>query len=192
MKQFEIIGDYDNVDWQKVIKVLMAYAYVLIGDQNEKMNNSRADLAYDFTMETITKYLQNKSKFKPSRNPDLVKYLKYNYLRQIISNSKKTGNFRYENTNENNEEKSYLSEKTFLAEYNLDEKIDTDLIINNIEKKLLLDKKLLQLFKCKYHYNQKRSEICDELNITKKEYDNRIKRLQRIVTKAMKDKVNNA
>lgn len=188
MKQFEITKDYDNVDWKKVIKVLMAYAYVLIGDENEKMKKSRADLAYDFSMEAISKYLHDKSKFDPSRNPDLVKYLKYNYLRQIISNSKATGNFKYESEPLSFDKDSYISEEKFLTEFKIDEKIDTDKIINNVEEKIADDNELLLIFKGRYYNNSKRSEICSDLKISEKEYDNRIKRLRRIVTKVIQTK----
>jgi len=70
----------------------MAFAYSLLG--NKKFTNRRDQLAYDFAMETITKYLENKDKFDPSRNPDLINYLKYNILRQLISNFENSASVR--------------------------------------------------------------------------------------------------
>ena len=82
--KLEIIENYNQVEWERVIPVLMAFAFSLLG--NKKFTNRRDHLAYDFTMEAITKYLENPEKFDPSRNPDLINYLKYNILRQLITN----------------------------------------------------------------------------------------------------------
>ena len=144
------------------------------------------ELAYDYTMEAITTYLQNKSKFDPTRNPDLINYLKYSILRRIISNSKMSGKFKYETSSEVIEKDSYISKEILLKEYQLNDKIDTDKIIKNVEEKIADDNELLPLFKGRYHNDSKRSEICKDLNITEKEYDNRIKRLRRIVKKEIK------
>lgn len=186
MDLFKITKDYEKVNWDKLIKVLMAYAYVLIGDENKKMNKSKADLAYDFAMDTITQYLHNKSKFDPTRNPDLVKYLKYNILRQLISNSKVTGNIKYEKTSESIKIDSYSITEKLITDIKIDEKIDTDRIINIVEEKIANDDDLTMIFNCRYYSNSKRSEICKDLNISEKEYDNRIKRLRRIVAKTIK------
>ena len=59
--KLKIENNYDEVEWEKVIPVLIAFAYSLLG--NKKFTNRRDQLAYDFTMETITKYLENKDKF---------------------------------------------------------------------------------------------------------------------------------
>ncbi|MBS2101195.1 hypothetical protein [Carboxylicivirga linearis] len=180
MEQLKITSDYDNIEWEKVIKVLMAYAYVLIGDNNE-MEKSRADLAYDYTMEAISKYLSDKSKFDSSRNPDLISFLKYNYLRQIISNGKTSGKYKYEDSYEDVNDSSAISKETFIKDYYLEEHIDVNSIVLQIEETLATDNELLPLFKCKYYEDSKRSEICDDLSISSQEYDNRMKRLRRIV-----------
>ena len=158
----------------------MAYAYVLIGN-NTAMDKSRADLAYDYTMEAITKYLNDKSKFDPSRNQDLVSFLKYNYLRQIISNAKRNGQFKYERDSDQLKDSSFISKDTFIKEYNLDDRIDVNNIVLQIEEKLASDEELLPLFNGLYYEESKRSEICEDLGISLKEYDNRMKRLRRIV-----------
>lgn len=180
MEQFKITSDYENIAWKKLIKVLMAYAYVLIGN-NTAMDKSRADLAYDYTMEAITKYLNDKSKFDPSRNQDLVSFLKYNYLRQIISNAKRNGQFKYERDSDQLKDSSFISKDTFIKEYNLDDRIDVNNIVLQIEEKLASDEELLPLFNGLYYEESKRSEICEDLGISLKEYDNRMKRLRRIV-----------
>lgn len=180
MEEFKITSDYENADWEKVIKVLMAYAYVLIGDENLSMAKSRKELAYDFAMEAITRYLKQPEKFDPKRNPDLVKYLKYSYVRQFISNAKKTGFYRYDKSASTPEEDFY---HTLKSEFNWDETLDVNQFVRIVEEKLADDKDLLHLFKGRYHQDSKRSEICEDLNISLKEYDKRLKRLKRLVEK---------
>lgn len=189
LKQFKITSDYENIDWGKLIKVLMAYAYVLIGD-NTEMNKSRDELAYDYAMGAITKYLNNKAKFDPSRNPDLVAFLKYNYLRQIISNNKLNGRYKYENTYEDVQDNSSISKEFFIKEYHWNEQIDINTIVSKIEEALATDDELLQLFNSRYYNDSKRSEICNDLDISLKEYDNRMKRLRRIVKNITQTTIN--
>ncbi|WP_461643972.1 hypothetical protein [Labilibaculum euxinus] len=189
MEQFKITSDYENIEWEKLIKVLMAYAYVLIGD-NAEMEKSRVELAYDYSMEAITKYLNDKAQFDPSRNPDLVNFLKYYYLRQIISNSKLHGKYKYENAYENIQDISGVSKEAFLKEFNLDEQIDVNTIVLQIEDELAKDEELLPLFNGRYYNDSKRSEICGDLDISLKEYDNRMKRLRRIVKNITQTAIN--
>lgn len=190
MEEFKITSDYDNIAWEKVIKVLMAYSYVLIGDENLSMAKSRTELAYDFSMEAITRYLKEPHKFDPSRNPDLIKYLKYNLVRQLISNAKNSGFYRYGKSPSTPEEDYY---HTLKSEFKLDEKIDVKRIVGIVEEKLTNDVELLPIFKGRYYQESKRSEICDDLDISLKEYDNRMKRLKRLVKKVqegLSDKTN--
>ncbi|MBI6117963.1 sigma-70 family RNA polymerase sigma factor [Salegentibacter maritimus] len=162
----------------------MAYSYVLIGDENLSMAKSRKELAYDFSMEAITRYLNEPNKFDPSRNPDLIKYLKYNLVRQLISNAKNTGFYHYDKTPSTPEEDYYY---TLKSEFKLDEKIDMKKIVSIVEERLTDDVDLFQIFKGRYYEESKRSEICDDLDISLKEYDNRLKRLKRLVKKVQQD-----
>ena len=75
--KFEVKENYDEIEWERVIVVLMAYAHSLLG--NKQFTNRREQLSYDFALEAITKYLENKEKFKPDKNPDLINYLKLIY-----------------------------------------------------------------------------------------------------------------
>lgn len=187
MKRLEITADYDKVDWSKVIPVLMAYAYVLIGDVNQKMARSREELAYDFSIDAITKYLSEPEKFDPSRNPDLIRYLKYYILRQLISNAKK----KAANVNEvATEEEDYefdsdCVDDLFTEEYELDDSIDTASVVAKIEEAIENDDELYEIFIGRYHHESKRSEICQDLKISTDEYDNRIRRLRRLSKKIL-------
>lgn len=179
MHRLEITKNYDNVDWEAVIPVLMAYAYVIIGGSNPKMARSREELSYDFAIDTITKYLEDKKKFDPTRNPDLIRYLKYYILRQLVSNSKKKGTFSKEISDA---EVEYIDEGLddyFACEFNLDESIDVNMMVIKIEESIQDEDDLYEIFIGRYYDGAKRSEICRDLKISTAEYDNRIRRLRR-------------
>lgn len=187
MKRLEITSDYENVDWEKVIPVLMSYAYVLIGASNQRMARSREELSYDFAIDAITKYLNEPKKFDPSRNPDLINYLKYYILRQLVSNSKKKSS----NVNEiiqDEREDEYEVENMddfYAKEFELDDAIDVATAVAKIEEEISDDEELYEVFIGRYYDESKRGEICKDLNITEDEYDNRIRRLRRISRKIL-------
>lgn len=187
--KLEIKSNYDKVEWERVIPVLMAFAYSLLG--NKKFTNRRDQLAYDFAMETITKYLENKDKFNPSRNPDLINYLKYNILRQLISNFENSAGIRkrviLEKTNDENETNSefsleHLYEEDKYIENNIEEKV----FVKNMEQKLKNKPDLKEIFDLLYYKDSKRAEICSDLGIPLNEFDNRYRRLKRLLDNEMK------
>lgn len=191
MERLEINSDYENVDWEKVIPVLMAYSYALIGLSNQRMLRSREELSYDFAIDAITKYLIEPEKFDPSRNPDLIRYLKYNILRQSIFNAKKKAANVNEIVQEEREEEYDLEnvDDFFAEEIQLDEAIDVAAVVAKIEEEISEDEGLYGIFIGRYYDESKRGEICKELNISEEEYDNRIRRLRRLSKKIL-DSVN--
>lgn len=166
----------------------MAYAYVLIGASNQRMARSREELAYDFAVDSITKYLSEPEKFDPSRNPDLIKYLKYYILRQLISNAKKKAANVNEVGQNEDEELEFDSESIddlFAEEFELDEAIDVASVVMKIEHEIEEDEELYEIFIGRYYDESKRGEICKDLKISTDEYDNRIRRLRRLSRKVL-------
>lgn len=186
LHKLEVKKDFQNVDWIKVIPVLMAYSYVLISDDNDKMKRSRTDLSYDYTMEAIKIYLDNPQKFDPKRNPDLINYLKYNILRQLISNGKKSAFYNKEGEFTFDHEGNNDLENLYIDEVDIESEIDIKAKVLYIESQLIEDSELSYLFQLKYHKNSNRSEICKDLNIDNSEYDNRMKRLKRLIRKIIR------
>jgi DNA-directed RNA polymerase specialized sigma24 family protein len=169
--------DNRNDDWESILRKLVAYAYALLDDSMS--NLERAELAKDFAVEAITKHLEN-GKFDANRNSNLIWYLKYNILRQLISNYYKSS---YKNKQvhlhiQDNEDE--ILESFYVEEFDLDGKIDADKILIQIEMTIENDLELLAIFKARYYQDSKRSEICADLNITPDEYNNRMKRLKRL------------
>lgn len=187
--KLEIKNNYDGADWEKVIPVLMAFAYSLLG--NKKFTNRRDQLAYDFALEAITKYLENKEKFNPKRNPDLINYLKYYILKQLISNFKNSAGVRkrvvLEHPKNDFDETNYYSlESLFTDDNYIEINIDEEIFVLKMERKLKNKPKLKEIFDLLYFKDSKRSEICEDLNIPLKEFDNRSRRLKRLLDDEMK------
>jgi RNA polymerase sigma factor (sigma-70 family) len=187
--KLEIKENYDIVEWEEVIPVLMAYAYSLLG--YKKFTNRRDQLAYDFTMEAITKYLENKEKFDPSRNPDLINYLKYNILRRLITNFEGSAGVRkrivLESTNDEEDQNNlYLLEQLYKEEQYIESNIDEKAFVENMEQKLKKKPELIEIFDLLYYKDSKRAEICEDLDIPLREFDNRYRRLKRLLENEMK------
>lgn len=187
--KLKIVENYDEVEWEKVIQVLMAYAYSLLG--YKQFTNRRDQLSYDFALEAITKYLEDKEKFNPQRNPDLVNYLKYYLLRRLISNFKESAGVRRRIVL-----KGLKDKEKGEYEYSIDQLIGKDnLIENNVDLNILLDsvnKKLKnkaeekEIFTLLFYRGLKRSEICKQLKMPLKEYDNRSRRMKRLLDSEIK------
>lgn len=187
--KLEIKSNYEEVQWDRVIPVLTAFAFSLLG--NKRFTNSRVQLAQDFAIEAITRYLENKKKFNPSRNPDLINYLKYNILRQLISNFENSAGVRkrvivedFENEDLNNN--FYSLDKLYEKSNYIENNIDMQTLVDKIERKLKSKPELKEIFDLLFHKESKRSEICDDLKITLKEFDNRSRRLKRLLDEEMK------
>ena len=182
--KFEVKENYDEIEWERVIVVLMAYAYSLLG--NKQFTNRREQLSYDFALEAITKYLENKKKFKPDKNPDLINYLKYYILRQLISNFKESAGVRKRivlkaQDNEEADSFGYSIDKLVCRDNLIENNIDFELLLERINKKLSKKVDLKEIFDMQYYKGLKRSEICEEINIPLNEFDNRFRRMKRLL-----------
>ena len=186
--KLEITEDYDNVNWEEVIPVLMAYAFSLL--TGKKFTNSRAQLSYDFAMDTIEKFLQNKKKFDPSRNPDLLNYLKYNILRQMVYNFRNSSGVKrrvqIETSPESMVSKENILDTIYSTNATFDEKFDTETLIENIEEKISKETTIKSIYELIYYNGLKRARICSELKISTREYDNSLRRLKRLIDKEVK------
>ncbi len=181
---FTITSDYDSISenevFSKLLKVLMAYALKLIGDSTLRLSKNKAELAYDFSMETIKRHLEDVSKFDSTRNPDLVKYLKFNILRRLISNYKTLDGQKrevlYENDDANGIKVDYSSTEVF----DIHGRIDLQYTLDKIRSEVGSDIDLLAVFELRYVEDFKPAEVMEELQITSRDYNNRIRRVDTI------------
>lgn len=182
--KLEITDNYEEVPWDKVIPVLMAYAYSLLGSKH--FTNRRDQLAYDFALEAITKYLENREKFDPTKNPDLINYLKFYVLRQLISNFKNSAGVRKRITlntvkGPDNETYDYSLDELISKDNLIANHVDLNMLLERINKKLEKKTELQEIFTLLYFKELKRFEICQKLEIALNEYDNRLRRLKRLL-----------
>ncbi len=189
-KGFKITQNYDCITekevFTKLLKVLMAYAHKLIGTSSLRLKKSRSELAYDFSMETISKHLEKPEKFDPSRNSDLVKYLKYNILRRLIFNFKKKKSQEFEIGYENEDSTGLKVAKSFVEENDIHDLLDEQNLLKSIQTELNGNTILLELFNLRYSKEYTRKEICQTLKISTGEYANRIRRLDTVVNRVIK------
>lgn len=187
---FSITSDYDSIRNKSVfsdlLKVLMTYAHKLIGDNTLRLVKNKADLAYDMAMEAIRKYLENPEKFDPSRNPDLVWYLKFNILRRLIYNYKELKGQQNEVLFEKDDSNGIVVSNAFISEIDFHDSIDLNNTIQLIIEELSGNPELKQLFELRYVMDYSRAEIIKELNITEGEYNNRIRRLETVRKRVVK------
>jgi|GEM_PF-797999 len=188
---FSITSDYDSITTEEVfkplLKVLMAYSHKLIGNGTLRLTKNRDELAYDFSMEAIQRYLENPDKFDPSRNSDLVKYLKFNILKRLISNFKELKGQQNECIFEDDDSIGMSVSKSFIKENDVHDLIDLENIIQQIQKELIDNPILLSLFNLRYISDYTRAEVCTELEISNGEYNNRIRRLDTVLNRVKKN-----
>ncbi len=182
--RFKITSDYDCISNEEVfkdlLKVLMTFAYKLIGNCSLRLEKNRDELAYDFSMECIKRYLEKPSEFDPSRNSDLVNYLKFNILRRLISNFKELKSQKIEFLYENDDLIGIEVLSSYLPELDLHESIDLREVVKSIKKEIEDSPELIQIFKLRYLKDYSRSETIEALQISENEYNNRIRRLDTV------------
>ncbi len=117
---FRITENYDSIyseeTFRELLTVLIAFAHSLIGNSSLRLEKNRGELAYDFAMEAIKKHISTPDKFDPRRNIDLVKYLKYNILRQLIYNFKELKSQQNEQLYELEDSNGIKVANTFIEE----------------------------------------------------------------------------
>lgn len=181
---FRIKSDYDSIKekdvFSNLLKVLMAYAIKLIGDSTLRLSKNKADLAYDFSMEAIKRYIENPSKFDSSRNPDLVWYLKYNILRRLISNHKTLDGQKREVLYDNHDVNGIKVENASAEIFDIHNRIDLQHTLDKIRLEVRCDKDLLSVFELRYVEDYKPAEVMDKLQITDRDYNNKIRRVDTI------------
>ena len=190
-KEFCITQNYECITsaevFPKVLEILMAYSHKLIGNSTLRLKKGRDELAYDFAMEAIQKHLQSPDKFDPKRNPDLIKYLKFNILRQLISNFKKKSSEVLEIGYETDDAVGISVENYFLETYEIHEQIDLKNLVEKISSQLSTRLKLLEVFELRYLKDYTRKEVCETLEISFGEYANRTRRLETVIKRIIKE-----
>lgn len=148
--------------------------------------------AEDFTLEALTRLLEDPGQFDTERSEvtvtNIVAFLNRNVVRNLVRGArKKDENKKSDDLHDDNFEESLPFAEILMAD-----QIDVQTIKTFIEKALSEEEELLELFTGLYEYDLTRAEICEQLNITTKEYDKRMKRLGNRLSTAAKEFAKNA
>jgi len=190
LQAFSITSDYERITSPEVfpslLKVLMAYTFRLIGTGTVRLEKGRDELAYDFAMETIKRHLENPTKFNPERNPDIVKYLKFNILRRLVTNFKELKGQSHELAYYDDDPIGMKVTNSFITDIDIHEAIDLKQTIRSIERYISDDQLLMDIFNLRFLMDYTRAETIGELGITPGEYNNRIRRLDTVFKSVIK------
>jgi hypothetical protein len=192
----------NEINWSDIILQLTAFTQYLINiDKGDwckgPLNLPKGLQAKDLAMEAIMEFLENSDKFDSKRNESLINYLRFNIVRRLVSNLKKSkenlttlSSFNEENDSDDIEifEKYKSNSSREFYELFIIEGIDVDKMIGEIEQEIKNDVEMSMIFNALVYDNSQRHEICADLGINPAQYDNILKRLKRSVDRIRKSK----
>lgn len=189
-----------NDEWKEIILLLHTYTRLLVkskgwfrGDGTEMLLSGKE--IDDYVFEAIGRYLEKPEKHDPTKR-SLIEYLKKHVIRSLVNNDLRSAENRtstdvFANKSESesvNDEDStpFLDSILPHAEVFFDQEIDFKEIMNYIESEVKGDVDVENIFLGLVGYGMKRAEIIQEFNMTPSQYDNGMRRLITIRTKAAK------
>lgn len=187
-----------NAEWEDIILRLQSYTLKLVKEKGWFRGDGTATYLSgkeidDYVFEAIGRYLKNPEKHDPSKR-SLIEYLKKHVIRSLVSNdlvsaeNKTSSNlFAYENENEEEDDSApFLDSILPHAEVFFDQEIDFKEIMSYIESEVKGDAIVENIFLGISGFGLKRAEIMEEFNMTPVEFDNGMRRLITIRSKAAK------
>lgn len=177
----------DEIDWEIILPRLFAYAnYLLKGKswvRKESKSYKNGKQVDDYVYEAITKFYENPKKYRPE-DGDFISFMKENLIRSLISNdyksaeNKKTINIsKQPKASDNND--FYLDLILPALNQYFDDQMDYENIINEVTENVKSDPNAESIFLGLID-GMKRREIIEEFNISSKDYDNGVRRLNTI------------
>lgn len=171
----------EEIDWDDIYPKLLAFTHYRIANivwYKGANNLPKGYKAEDLVMEAINRFLNYPDKFDGKKG-NLINYLKFNVINSLISQLRVSA----ENKTSTDTYEVEILNKSLSVD--LDSNLDITIIKEEIEKQIEDDTLLYNIFYFRYYEEYQRSEICDELGIATREYDNTMRRLRRIVEKIL-------
>jgi len=189
-------ADEPAEDWEDILPKLIAFTRKYTSDRNWFRGGDTANFlagkqVKDYVYEAITRYLEDKSKYKRNKGT-LTAYLKLNVIRSMVANDlRKSENkltddvfgssFSGDEDDDNNlsYEDSILpsTEPLFVddADYhNVKDYINEQIKGDKIAENIFLG----------YEYSLKRREVIEEFEMSESDYDNGFRRLKTAISNA--------
>lgn len=189
----------EQPNWENIYVKLYAYADQLLKAHSwfrEKGTNSflQGKQPHDYVAHAIESYLSCPEKYDPSSGRSLCNYLKYHIIRRLISNDAKSLENRsniqviddYRESNDSDHNSSDLESILPIFESFFDQEIDYNYILHEVKKQLNQDNIASLIFdevRCK---GLNRREVIKEHKLQDYEFDNAIKRLNRVLKEIAK------
>lgn len=180
-----------DVDWKDLYRRLYAFTDHLLKSKEwfrgpRTSSYLKGKEVHDYVSEAIEKYLRNPEKYHSNRG-HLINYLKFNVIRTLVGNDVRSS----ENTTtldvfcnvDKTDDANYLDLILPILEVYFDEELDYDLIMSHIEDEVKNDKIVEELFLGVCCDGLSRREVVKEFEMSEKDYDNGIRRLNTILIK---------
>jgi hypothetical protein len=203
--------DKNSINWEEIILRLQSFTRSFVSKKGWYRNSSvvkrnpnsergnKFESTYsegkeidDYVYEAIGRYLVNEEKHDPNRG-SLVDYLKYNVVRSLVSNdlvssenrtSKDILTYSYNSKDDENDNDSYLDSILPYADAYFDQEIDYNEIMSYVEGEIKGDEIAEEIFLGICLNGLKRREVIEEFNLSEKDFDNGMRRLKTILSKA--------
>ena len=158
----------DEQDWGVIIKRLTLHAHFRLKFWNLLTDKGiKGYSAEDIALEAISIVYSGEWSWDATKS-DLLTYLKFHVVNGLVSNLAR-----------NKEVLSGSNKEEFDAEddFSIEEDLNAKIISDLIKKSLKNDEDLLRIFEG-LNSGMKRKDICESLSLSKKDYDNDIRRLK--------------
>lgn len=168
----------ENQDWPYIIKSLILYAYSRFSFwgllRGKRVKGYSPE---DIALEAIEKVLSGQWNWKPEES-DLLDYLKFHVVKGLVANLANSKEVKASDSTD-------IHELNASTPFSVEENLNAKQILCTIAKELQGEELLFSIFEKLYH-GLKRKDICEELGIELKEYDNQVRRLRTRLTKMNK------
>jgi hypothetical protein len=184
----------DTIDWDDIYPQLLAFSDQYLKKHDwfrgkgceTSVQGKQAD---DYVQEAISEHLYHPGKFNAAKG-SLLNYLKFSIIRRLYSNdSKGKENTEYRDvfeTQVDNDDENSMSYEDSILPYiaaTFDEDIDYETIMLDIKHHLRSDPHAFKVFELTRRLGYKRRDVINENHLTDDEFDNGMKRLNRILEK---------
>lgn len=184
----------ENQQWEELLPKLETYTRSILS-QRKWFRGKYSDFYLegkeyrDYIYTAIQKYLEHPEKFDVAKG-SLENYLKYNIIRSLVSNDEVSKEnqttkdvFGIADQIGDDGGESYLESQLPYLEELFEDKIDYDIIMNDIAENVAGESEVENIFISMYAYGMDRREIIKEFEMSESDYNNAYRRLKTIINR---------
>lgn len=189
-----------NIDWQDLYVRLYAFTDDLLRRkkwfrQGKPSSYLKGKEVHDYVSEAIENFLYSPNKYDSNKGT-LIKYLKFNLIRSLISNDVRSAEnrstvdvFRSNPTRDSatDDNQDYIDRLLPHLMVYFEEELDYDLIMSRIQDEIKDDKIVEEIFVGICCEDLGRGEVIKEFGMTDRDYDNGRRRLDTILNRTVEE-----